>query len=266
MTRGHKAMGAHQSARPISTIWLTPPPVLAALGGAESFDLDPCAAPAPRPWPTAREHYVEEQDGLSLPWEGRVWMNPPYTSADIRRWMNRLVDHGDGIALIFARTETDTFFRCVWEAADAMLFLEGRLHFHVHQDTWFERKGKPPVFVARGEATPTNSGAPSVLIAYGRDNADCLAGCGLAGAFVPLRLRTFVHGLEGATTAATWAEEVAAVMAGLGDRATLDDLYKAFAGHPKAARNAHYQAKIRQTLKRAPGFRRTGPAQYERLL
>jgi len=55
--------------------WLTPPAILAELG---TFDLDPCAAPSPRPWATATRHIESPDDGLVLPWEGRVWLNPPY--------------------------------------------------------------------------------------------------------------------------------------------------------------------------------------------
>lgn len=43
---GHHAIGGHQSANSGTTTWLTPRPIIWALGGPESFDLDPCAAPA----------------------------------------------------------------------------------------------------------------------------------------------------------------------------------------------------------------------------
>ncbi|MGH7186745.1 MAG: hypothetical protein ACREIB_10780 [Pseudomonadota bacterium] len=52
MTRRLAGMGGHQSARARTDVWLTPPAVLEAIGGWESFDLDPCA-PATRPWPMA---------------------------------------------------------------------------------------------------------------------------------------------------------------------------------------------------------------------
>lgn len=40
---GHKGMGSHQSAAMLKDEWLTPPEIIQALGGPESFDLDPCA-------------------------------------------------------------------------------------------------------------------------------------------------------------------------------------------------------------------------------
>lgn len=163
MTRlNSRGMSGHQSARAGSHVWLTPPEIIRALG---LFDLDPCAAPDPRPWPTAVEHYTER--GLEREWRGRVWLNPPY-GQEVYRWLARLADHGDGIALIFARTETQGFFETVWQRADALLFLRGRLHFHY----------------PTGERASFNAGAPSVLIAYGRECADRLAHTDLGGKYI----------------------------------------------------------------------------------
>jgi hypothetical protein len=159
-------MSSHQSARMLKDEWLTPPHILAALG---PFDLDPCS-PIVRPADTAARHLTIEDDGLSQPWAGRVWMNPPY-GAEAARWLRKLADHGNGIALVFARTETAAWVAEVWAKADAILFIAGRLHFH-HVD---------------GSRAAANSGAPSALIAYGCSNADVLASCGLPGAFVRLR-------------------------------------------------------------------------------
>ena len=140
--------------------WLTPPEIVQALG---PFDLDPCA-PCVRPWPTAITHFTIEDDGLSRPWFGRVWMNPPYGRSTIN-WMRRLKEHGNGIALILARTETKTYFECVWGVADAVLWIKGRLLFY-HVD---------------GTKPNNSGGAPSVLIAYGRENAARLFTCGIDG-------------------------------------------------------------------------------------
>ena len=119
-----RAMGSHQSAVTGSDVWLTPPDLLHQLG---PFDLDPCAAPPPRPWPTADRHIALPDDGLSAVWQGRVWLNPPYS--DVGRWLGRLAAHGQGTALIFARTETALFARYVWREASAVLFLTGRITF-----------------------------------------------------------------------------------------------------------------------------------------
>lgn len=166
--RGRRSMGGHQSAGSDSEVWLTPPDLLRALG---PFDLDPAAAPEPRPWPTAARHYTREDDGFLRRWVGRVWLNPPYQTSVIGRWLLRLADHGCGTALIFARTETEAFHTAVWPRAHALLFLHGRLHFH-HRD---------------GRRAIDNAGAPSVLVAYGESDAARLALCRLPGALVRLR-------------------------------------------------------------------------------
>lgn len=159
------SMGEHQSAAALKDEWLTPPHVLLALG---SFDLDPCS-PVVRPWAIAAQHYTIVNNGLSLPWQGRVFCNPPYGS-ETSKWLSRCADHGNAIALIFARTETRMFFEHVWPKAQALLFLEGRLFFH-H---------------VCGTRARANAGAPSVLVAYGEGNAAVLKGCSLAGRYVGL--------------------------------------------------------------------------------
>jgi hypothetical protein len=160
------SLSSHQSARMKNDEWLTPPEILQALG---PFDLDPCA-PVNPPWRTAAHTWNKEQDGLNFHWSGRVWCNPPF-GRESAEWMRRMAAHGNGIALLAARTETAMFFEYVWDKADAILFLKGRPHFHY----------------VTGERAEANSGAPICLIAYGEENADCLATCGLPGAFVRLR-------------------------------------------------------------------------------
>ena len=85
-----KGIGGHHSAQMGSDTWLTPLEIIAALG---AFDLDPCAAPEPRPWPTAATHIARPDDGLAVEWSGRVWLNPPY-SAQVATWVGRLARHG----------------------------------------------------------------------------------------------------------------------------------------------------------------------------
>jgi hypothetical protein len=110
---------------------------------------------------------TEREDGLATEWEGRVWLNPPYSKEAVK-WLRKLAEHGEGIALVFARTETSWFFETVWRKATAILFLEGRLHFH-HAD---------------GTRAPANAGAPSCLVAYGDVDAHRLETSGIPGYFV----------------------------------------------------------------------------------
>jgi len=152
------SMSSHQSARMKNDEWLTPPEIVRACG---EFDLDPCA-PVVRPWDTARHHFTVHDDGLAQPWHGRVWCNPPFGREAIK-WLRRMVEHGNGIALIPARTETVMFYETVWGAADAVQFIQGRPHFHY----------------VDGRRAAANSGAPICLVAYGSDNVDALRASGL---------------------------------------------------------------------------------------
>lgn len=151
------------AARPVagSHVWLTPPDILKRLG---PFDLDPCAAPSPRPWPTAEFHYDEQQDGLTQGWFGRVWCNPPF-GKHTAAWLKRMAEHGDGIALAFARTDTAMFQKWVWPFASAVMFLAKRPHFYRHD----------------GTRAAGNSGGPICLIAYGKLNELALRESGLEG-------------------------------------------------------------------------------------
>lgn len=162
IAKGGRMSGAQVHGRG-AVEWLTPPAILKALG---TFDLDPCA-PINRPWDIATRHYTVADDGLSLPWSGRVWLNPPYDQL-AERWLERLAEHGDGIALIFARTDTKAFHDQIWGKADALLFIRGRVQF------------------CRPDGTPgTRCGAPSVLAAYGHGNVGALRNNSALGYFVP---------------------------------------------------------------------------------
>lgn len=168
-TETRRAMGSHQGMSGGKDEWLTPPWLIEQLG---PFDLDPCA-PITRPWDTAKKHYTIADDGLQQPWDGLVWCNPPY--AHVSAWMGRMAAHNNGIALLFARTETKAWHEHIWPRAAAVLFLRGRLTFH-HVD---------------GRAGAANSGAPSALIAYGETAAHRLATDGhLLGKFIRLKEAT----------------------------------------------------------------------------
>lgn len=161
MSRG--GMFSHQPAGSIKVEWITPPEIVFSLG---LFDLDPCAPVAP-PHKLANRTFTEH--GLQQPWNGRVWCNPPY-GKETGKWIEKCSKHGNAIALIYARTETSTWFDWIWPLADSVFFFKGRIHF-CHVD---------------GTRSKTNSGAPSALIAYGRNNVEAIGASGLSGKHIIL--------------------------------------------------------------------------------
>ena len=144
--------------------WYTPPHVFEKLG--LTYDLDPCSPPGGIPWIPARAHYTKADNGLHAPWWGRVWLNPPY-GRETGDWVQRLADHGDGIALVFARTDVRWWHQAV-PMASAVCFVEGRLTF----------------VAGAGQSAPGNSGGPSALIAYGDECARALQRSGLGIVYV----------------------------------------------------------------------------------
>jgi hypothetical protein len=76
--------------------------------------------------------------------------------------------HGNGILLVFARTETKWFQKYIFARASGILFLNRRLSF-------YKVDGTPAEF---------GGGAPSVLVAYGEDNLKALAESGIGGTLI----------------------------------------------------------------------------------
>ena len=138
--------------------WITPKWIIDAFdnyaydkfGDGCFFYLDPCAS-LTQPWPCARKAYTKEQDGLVQPWHGgRVWLNPEY-GPHASKWVRRLAEYGEGIALIFARVETKLWQDWIFPTASGYLWPRGRIAF-----------ARP-----NGVTPKSSSGAPSAFIAWG---------------------------------------------------------------------------------------------------
>ncbi len=160
-----RGIGSHHATKGEFDTWLTPLAIIRALG---EFDLDPCAAPSPRPWPTAQRHIELPECGLDADWGGvRVWLNPPYGAA-IGDWMRKMAANKSGIAITFARTETEVWQKWVFPFAFGILFIGGRLNFRLPD----------------GTDPGTNAGGPSALIAYSPVDAEILRTSGIKGWFI----------------------------------------------------------------------------------
>ena len=144
---GRKGWTHTRPIRGATNEWQTPPDLLRLLG---PFDDDP-ALPG-------------RADGLTRPWQGFVWMNPPY-GPEIGRWMRRMSDHGNGLALVFARVDTAWFHECVWERATAVGFFRGRLRFYLVGVRARDYAGSPSCLVAYGvEAVARMRRVPGLVV------------------------------------------------------------------------------------------------------
>lgn len=90
-----------------SDLWSTPQDFFDKLNDEFHFDLDACAIPSNA---KCERFYSPEQDGLSQPWTGNVWCNPPY-GKDISKWIakaqNEIKQNANVIVLlVHARTDT----------------------------------------------------------------------------------------------------------------------------------------------------------------
>jgi phage N-6-adenine-methyltransferase len=118
--------------------WTTPPWVLERLykvvGG--EFCLDPCSPTKDRTRAPvqAKRYFTEEEDGLSRPWRGKVFMNPPYGRV-MSDWMAKAAGEASSgraspvIALVPARTDTEWWHQSVVAAGATVSLLKGRLKF-----------------------------------------------------------------------------------------------------------------------------------------
>jgi len=136
----------HESQHNESQEWYTPKSVFDALG--LEFDLDAASPGADIvPWIPAKKHLTIKENGLKTPWEGRVWLNPPY-GQETPKWIKKFAAYSDGVMLVFSRTDTRWFhshaIRC-----DALCFVKGRLGF-TRNDGKSGKAGSGSLLLAQG--------------------------------------------------------------------------------------------------------------------
>lgn len=104
--------------------WYTPRWLFTQLG--VTFDMDVCAPvnPAHRTCP-ARRYITEQDNGLTTPWEGLIWCNPPYSAP--APWIELWANHDNGIILTHASVKANRMVD-LWNAADTIRLFSG-MHF-----------------------------------------------------------------------------------------------------------------------------------------
>lgn len=113
-----------------------------------AIDLDPASnAYAQRHVRAERWYSLDKgEDGLILPWEGRVWLNPPYSRGLIAPFCARAVEQVDqghvSAALVLVNTSSSAaWWQQIAAASRWMLFFSRRIRFE-HEQT--ERVGGSP--------------------------------------------------------------------------------------------------------------------------
>jgi phage N-6-adenine-methyltransferase len=115
--------------------WYTPAEyIIAARGAMGGIDLDPASTKEANGIVKAERFYTAEQDGLTHPWPGRVWLNPPYSSEWIGPFSDKLVSEyrakrtTAACVLVNNASETD-WFEHIAAQASARCDLHGRVKF-----------------------------------------------------------------------------------------------------------------------------------------
>lgn len=111
-----------------SVVWETPQDLFDKLNAEFHFDLDVCALPENA---KCEKYYTPEDDGLSQPWNGVCWCNPPY-GRTIGKWVQKAYETfaggGTVVMLLPARTDTKWFHEYIYNKAE-IRFIKGRLKF-----------------------------------------------------------------------------------------------------------------------------------------
>jgi phage N-6-adenine-methyltransferase len=139
--------------------WQTPLSIIDAIG---PFDLDPCASPG-QTNRCATIGYAGENDGLILPWFGRVFCNPPY-GRHSRPWLEKCAAYRNVIALITPKSIGSQWFQRVICDSE-ILFVQGRIPF------------VDPITNKPAKANTQWS----CLIAWNNETKNILRNCGIVG-------------------------------------------------------------------------------------
>ena len=98
-----------------------------------NFSLDVCALPENA---KCESYYTPKDDGLSKPWRGGVWCNPPY-GREISSWVKKAYEESQKeyndfvLMLLPARTDTKWWWGYVQGKA-TLFFIKGRVKFGDH--------------------------------------------------------------------------------------------------------------------------------------
>lgn len=144
--------------------WYTPKYIFDAIGLSYEMDV---AGDLNNPNQSVPARRALSCDGLNQPWEGRIWMNPPFGGRNaLWPWVKKFLLHGRGIALVPDRTSAP-WWQFLASHSDVICFVSPKVKF----------------IDANGELgrSPSNG---ITLHAVGKEEAFALLNCGLGVALL----------------------------------------------------------------------------------
>lgn len=111
--------------------WYTPAQYIeAAREVLGKIDLDPASNDFANETVKATVYYTEETDGLAQEWSGNIWMNPPYSTALLSQFADKLISSNFSQAIVLVNNATETaWFEKMISKASAIVFHKGRIRF-----------------------------------------------------------------------------------------------------------------------------------------
>lgn len=99
-----------------------------------TIDLDPASSDVANRTVQATAFFSEGTNGLEKPWNGNVWLNPPYAQPAIAHFADKMVAEWKSgnvtAAIVLTHNYTDTaWFHVLAGAATAICFTRGRVRF-----------------------------------------------------------------------------------------------------------------------------------------
>ncbi|SDR52667.1 chromosome partitioning protein, ParB family [Rhizobiales bacterium GAS113] len=129
------AKAQHRTSYTGNPEWYTPAKYLdlarQVLGG---FDLDPASHEVAQRNVRADKFFTAEQSGLEQEWNGRIWLNPPYSHPLLGKFIDKLLGGYEAGRISAAILLTNNFSDTLWfhkaaRAANALCFTKGRIRF-----------------------------------------------------------------------------------------------------------------------------------------
>jgi phage N-6-adenine-methyltransferase len=125
----HRALGTGENE------WYTPIEHIEAVQDVlNGIDLDPASSKIAQETIKAGNFFTIEDDGLSKEWNGKIWLNPPYTQPDIKNFVVKLVEEFTSgnvtEAILLTHNYTDTsWFHTAASVCNSICFTRGRIAF-----------------------------------------------------------------------------------------------------------------------------------------